>query len=342
MDLLRHLRCFVAVADEGNISRAAEILHMAQPPLSRRIMALEKELGQTLIDRSRRKIKLTPAGELLLPAAQDVLAQADGVYELMAEEPRAMSVRLGVPSGSDLAGLAALIRSLKAEGVLLTVKEFSGSDLQSAWHRGDVDAALDTSERPDGDAQWWAPLGFAAASHGILNGEAMHIDELRLSNIRGSVAASAADPVAADAAATPAPPESRHLLLLPDDAHGPMRAAIVNRLSSAGLSLDQLVIAEHASSAVSEVLAGEGFLLCDAGFAQRTGLEFRPSADTELRRPVILRGRDALLAAARAHDDSEAFLIQLYATVGARRDADRPADTPRVLAPHPTNGLFSR
>ena len=70
---LRHLRYFAAVAEELSFSRAAERLHMAQPPLSQQIRDLERELKLELFDRSHRKIRLTSAGKDLLADARAVL-----------------------------------------------------------------------------------------------------------------------------------------------------------------------------------------------------------------------------------------------------------------------------
>ena len=74
---LRHLRYFVVVAEELNFTRAAERLHIAQPPLSQQIRALEEQLGVALFERSKRRVALTDAGERYLLHVRRILAEVE-------------------------------------------------------------------------------------------------------------------------------------------------------------------------------------------------------------------------------------------------------------------------
>ncbi|WP_337099319.1 LysR family transcriptional regulator [Paenibacillus sp. YIM B09110] len=82
---MRQLKYFVAIAEEGQITRAAKRLNMEQPPLSRQLKLIEEELGVTLFDRSGKGLKLTDAGQLLLEKAESLLLQFDGAIREVQE-----------------------------------------------------------------------------------------------------------------------------------------------------------------------------------------------------------------------------------------------------------------
>jgi DNA-binding transcriptional LysR family regulator len=92
---LRHLRAFVAVADELHFTRAAARLHVAQQALSAQVRRLEDDLGTPLLRRTTRRVELTPAGETLLAHARGILASVDSAWE---QTRRAGSGEVGVLS----------------------------------------------------------------------------------------------------------------------------------------------------------------------------------------------------------------------------------------------------
>lgn len=98
---LRHLRYFVAVAEEKSFNKAAERLFISQPPLSRQIKQLEEEMGVVLIDRDQRPLKLTEAGVFFYEHAIQILRKSDNL--------RAMTMRKGIFDGSLSIGFVASI-----------------------------------------------------------------------------------------------------------------------------------------------------------------------------------------------------------------------------------------
>ena len=102
---LRQLRYFVAVADTLNFSRASESLYVSQSALSKQVAELEQELGVRLLERDKRSVRLTQAGELLLPEAKSILMQSEKLLPLLrhqAEELSAdRSIHIGVEARAE-------------------------------------------------------------------------------------------------------------------------------------------------------------------------------------------------------------------------------------------------
>ena len=102
---LRHLRYFVAVAEQLNVRRAAQRLHLSQPPLSRQIHDLEDELRTKLFDRSKQRLALTPAGECFLKEARRILSQVQRAVQLAQATSRGEAGQLSIAILPPIGGL---------------------------------------------------------------------------------------------------------------------------------------------------------------------------------------------------------------------------------------------
>jgi DNA-binding transcriptional LysR family regulator len=146
MPELRHLRYFVAVAEELNFSRAAERLHMAQPPLSVAIRQLEQELGTDLFVRTSREVRLTEAGTALLDGARRTLAQAEAAVTAArrAAAGEVGRVRIGYNWSARFDALPALGQALKRTypDVELLAEEMRPNRMPAALRAGAIDVAL--------------------------------------------------------------------------------------------------------------------------------------------------------------------------------------------------------
>lgn len=155
---LRQLQYFVAVADEGHFTRAAERLLIAQPAVSQQVRRLEAELGEPLFDRDRRHVRLTAAGRTLLPHARAALAAADRAKAAVRSLSGLLSGQLtvGAFEGVSERLLAAALSQFRRAhpAVEVRAKEDYAADLLAAVRRGELDAAItglpDTARPPSG------------------------------------------------------------------------------------------------------------------------------------------------------------------------------------------------
>ncbi|MEA2495982.1 MAG: hypothetical protein QOJ29_3893, partial [Thermoleophilaceae bacterium] len=143
---LRQLRSFVAVAEELHFSRAAARLHLAQSALSAQVRQLEGEIGGPLFVRSTRRVELTPAGEALLPDAQQLLALADAALErargLVRGHGRSLVIgTLGPAPGGILAPLIARF-SARRPDVRVEIRAFDFTDTVDGLRGRQADCAF--------------------------------------------------------------------------------------------------------------------------------------------------------------------------------------------------------
>jgi LysR family transcriptional regulator, benzoate and cis,cis-muconate-responsive activator of ben and cat genes len=143
---LRHLRYFVAVAEELHFSRAARRLNVSQPPLSQQIRQLERAIGAPLFVRTSRRVELTPAGSALLDGARRTLAEASRSLDAAERAGRGEvdRLRVGYTGSGALGGLVEIVRAFRAAYPLIHLEMIEGTTETQieAIDRDLVDVAL--------------------------------------------------------------------------------------------------------------------------------------------------------------------------------------------------------
>ncbi|MEC4015022.1 LysR family transcriptional regulator [Streptomyces sp. H27-D2] len=153
---LQHLRYFVTVAGTRHFTRAAKLLHVAQPSLSQQIRVLERELGSDLFDRTRGNITLTDAGTALLPLARQLLADSETALREVQEvaQLRRGRVRLGAPPSLCASLVPDVLRRFHDEfpAIELVVDEGGSQDVVHTLAAGELDLALIITPLPGQEA----------------------------------------------------------------------------------------------------------------------------------------------------------------------------------------------
>lgn len=147
MDLeIRHLKYFVAVAEELSFTTAAHRLHMAQPPLSRAVKDLEKQLGVRLLERTTRSVELTAAGSVFLDEARVVIDRFEGALAHAAQAGRRenRTLRIGFRPAASLPLLEPLVREFRSRFPHMAVESarIEWTDQVSCLLTGRVDTAF--------------------------------------------------------------------------------------------------------------------------------------------------------------------------------------------------------
>lgn len=144
---LRHLRYFLAVAEELNFTRAARRLHIAQPPLTQQIKALEVELGIALIDRSAYRIRLTPAGRAFAAEVTRILGDVRNAVLIAKRAARSSTgqVRVGFTESASFNPLVtSAFRSFRSvfADIEVSLEERQSTELAAALREGRIDVAF--------------------------------------------------------------------------------------------------------------------------------------------------------------------------------------------------------
>ena len=163
---LRHLRYFLAVAETAHFTRAAEKLHVTQPTLSHQIRQLEGQLNLPLFDRIGRRVKLTSAGELLLPHARRVLGELEEAQSALAELHglKRGELKVGIVQTVNACVIPEIVARFSAEhsGIKVTCAELAVHEIEAGLESGRLDVGI----------------SFLPATRPLIDGEKLFTEEL--------------------------------------------------------------------------------------------------------------------------------------------------------------------
>lgn len=271
---LRQLRYFTAVARERNFTRAAEMLHIAQPPLSRQIQLLEEDLGVQLIQRGSRPIRLTEAGRLFYEQALQVLGRVDQMKEATRRVGLNQNgvLSIGFVASTLYGGLPPLVRKLRQSMPQLDIRLLEMLSVQQipALKEGRID------------------LGFGRLRHSDPNVVGIVLREERLVVAVPPETPLAASPGPLDLAAL----DGQVLILYPKEPRPSYADQVMNLIQEAGVRPAEVVEVREIQTALGLVAAETGLCVIPSSARQmRSDLVYRPLADPRALSPVILNHR---------------------------------------------------
>ncbi|KVE36429.1 LysR family transcriptional regulator [Burkholderia sp. TSV86] len=290
---LRQLRYFVAVANERNVTRAAELLHIAQPPLSRQIQQLEDELGVPLLIRTSRPLKLTEAGRLFYEQALQILGRVEQVKNMTRRvgngERSVLSI--GFVASTLYSGLPTLVRRLRQHDPALDVQLIEMYSIQQtqALKSGRID------------------LGF-----GRLRVTDPGVERLVIHAERLMAAYSPEHPFADDTAPLPVGLlDGQRVIIYPKEPRPSYADQVLSLLHDHGVHPPEITEVRELQTALGLVAADAGICIVpsSARFI-RPDVLYRPLADEFATSPIVLSHR--------RHDRSEyvefvkALTLEMY------------------------------
>jgi DNA-binding transcriptional LysR family regulator len=296
---LRHLRYFVAVAEERHFGRAAERLRIAQPPLSRQIRDLEHELGVELFERGTRGVELTAAGAAFLPEARLTLAQAERAQRtaVRAAAGELGRLRVGFVEAATFGGVLADVLGffrMHLPNIGLSLFELDPLQQVDAFRDERIDVGI--AHSAPGDAAEW-----------------LHVEQVSAEPLVAALPH--AHRLAARTRLTLASLAAESWVLFPRQLAPALHDGVIARCRAAGFSPRVVQEAAGWQTTASLVGADVGVSLVPRSLArlQRPGVAFRPVRDL---------GVDVTMHAAwRRHDRSpirERFVTVLRAVARAR------------------------
>lgn len=302
---LRHLRYFVAVAEELHFRRAAERLHVAQPAVSEQVRKLEQELGVKLFDRSQRSVELTVAGAAFLDEARHVLRHAEVAQQAArsAGDHATTRLRIGYLPDSLPASVPRALRRLAGSAPRVHVDLTTGPSLRliDDVRERRLDAVITSLPSPTAGLRV-TPLG-----------EQRAVVVVPATHTHAVASAIALERLAPD-----------RLVVLPREANPAFNNAIIAMCHNAGLAPTFVEMAEpRVEHVLFAVAAGAGLALLPESVTERF-------AAPGIRFVALETSEPAVRSAVVTHPDADSLATHAFLRALARTGGDRTIHSPRA------------